>query len=310
MLTSLCLAFFAIGGDDPILDIVELGNGKKLEGIILQVTDDEIILAQGSRNKSIPREKVSNLSGPRQEYPNYILKLQGLLSSSPSAPEVLDLADWCMEHGLPWDANALQHFALVIDPGNEKAHLALGHKKFKDSWKAKLKSGNRIRWESIQEKRLEFSNAWEFKTAHFEVRAAGPLKDTLLACFELEQFYSLFYSLFQKQVGFHELQNPIKVFIYPNLSEFPPQSGIEGAYFDPNNRVLHTFFDEAVAKSLLHEATHALLFYSGRELERRDPEFPGWLDEGLACYLEAGLGNTPGLVEFDESIIAMHRFQA
>ena len=49
MLNLLCALILAAGGDDPVLDIVELTSGKKLEGIILRKTDEEVVLAQGSQ---------------------------------------------------------------------------------------------------------------------------------------------------------------------------------------------------------------------------------------------------------------------
>jgi hypothetical protein len=309
MLNLLCALILAAGGDDPVLDIVELTSGKKLEGIILRKTDEEVVLAQGSRHKTIAQSKISNLSGPRPDYPEYIRRLKELATSTPTAPMANELADWCIEHGYPQDAKMLRYFALVVDPANEKAHTALGHKKYGDDWKAKLKSGTRVRWETIQERRFDFSDSWEIQTSHFEVKAAGPLDDVIFSCMELEQFYSLYYAQFQEKIGFYELQNRIQIYIYPDLESFPPQSGIEAAYFDSSEKILRSFFTSAGPDNLLHEATHALLFSTGRELERRDPEFPGWLDEGLACYFEAGIIKTPGSISFDNTLIEMPRFR-
>jgi len=320
LLTSLLLgaATFAVSAPPPspfpqetASDEITLTSGKKIKGIILSISDDEVVIGNGSKRKSYSRDKVADITGPRAAFPKYIQKLNNLFTAGITAKEANQLASWCSENGLHRDVDFLHYAALVAEPDNEVAHQSLGHTQAKSGWQARTRQGARISWDRWVKRREDFSDGWEIATSHFDITAGGTMAATVVAAAELEQLYATFYEQFQAAAGFYELQEPIKVNIYPDRKAYPPLSNNADAYWDNDSRILVTYFDEAGSASrLLHEACHALMDMSARELGRKQASFPGWLMEGLACWMETTLSGRAGALMFDPAKLNLDYFKA
>lgn len=294
----LCLAILA--GGDPPLDTIHLVKGKPLTGVILRMDAEELVLAQGTRTRTIKLADVQAVEGPRVAYRDYVDKLRQLCADpAASAAAANELAAWAEEHGLLRDTDALRLRALALDPADATAHEALGHTRRGEDWVVQVGNGGRTTWDKLLERCRDMQEPWEFSTFHFDVTAAGDLKQILDAAAELEETYAAFFELFQHGVGFHEVQAPIPVFLSPDRENFPSQSNFLDAYFHVETRSLRSYFSEGRASRLVHEGVHAVMYYAARELERKDPQLPGWLEEGLASYLDASLRGTPGALALD-----------
>ncbi len=309
MLAALLLLTAAFGGDPPP-DTLHLARGKKVTGVILRVDADEVTIAQGSRTKTYPVSKIQAMEGPRVIYPDYVQKLREHFGDpEASADDAVALAEWCQENGLARDTDFLYLRALCLEADHEPAREALGHSRRGDGWVVKIGNGGKTTWEKLLKRRTDMKDAWELTSFHFEVQAAGALPEILESMAEMEQVYAAYFELFQGEVGFHEVQAAIPVFLYPGRDGFPSQSNFLDAYFDRSARSLRSYFSEGVASRLQHETVHAVMYYTAREWEKKEPNLPGWLEEGLATYIDASLDGPPGSLTLEPGMLDEQSFR-
>ena len=294
------LALFAptTGVDDPPEmpeDVVTLAKGRPAKGILLRNDSSGIWLGQKSKVKHYEVSEVVELTGPRASYPEYIEKMRAEFNEQPDAERCVAMAEWCKERGLVRDANLYYWRALLDNPTDDAAHEGLGHKKSRGVYRIPVKGHGKMSVTELREHRAsEFDECWKLTTTHFDVEAAGDLPDVLAACADLEMVYLSFYQEFQETVGFWDLREPLRIRIYPTLDDMPPASGTVEAYFHTGTRTVYTYFRDGVARELVHEGVHAILYGAVREFARNDPATPGWLGEGIAEYMEHHLIGNPG----------------
>jgi len=302
-LALLCLiaALLPTGPDEVenAPDVVQLQKGRPLEGVILRNDHTGVWLAQKSKVKQYDLTDIESMQGPRVVFPEYLEKMRTEFNLQPDADRCVELAQWCEEQGLHRDAAIYYWRALIDNPTHDAAHAGLGHKKSRGVYRMPVKGHGKLSVTELRELRAEdFDEAWEITTSHFLVEAAGDLPDVLSACADLEMVYSAFFAAFQETVGFWELREPLRIRIYPNKDAMPPASGTVDAYFHDSSRTVYTYFRDGVAQALTHEGSHAILYGAVREFARNDPALPGWLDEGIAEYMEHHLIGNPGDREF------------
>lgn len=286
------------GVDDPPEmpeDVLHFDRGRPAKGVILRNDSSGIWLGQKSKVKRFDVSEVVEMEGPRASYAEYLGKMREEFNQSPDADRCVEMAKWCEEHGLLRDASLYYWRALLDNPTHEEANEALDHKKSRGLYRIPVKGHGRMSMQELREHRAaDFDDCWKLSTMHFDVEAAGDLPDVLAACSDLEAVYAAFYEAFQETVGFWELREPLRIRIYPTLDDMPPASGTVEAYFHPSTRTVYTYFKDGVAQELVHEAIHAILYGAVREFARNDPATPGWLDEGIAEYMEHHLIGNPG----------------
>ncbi len=300
---------------DPISDLPDTLyrlRGKELSGIILRTDPDQntVWFAQATKVKEYSLDSIRGLSGPRVVYPEFAKRLHRLFGSTAEAKDALQLAKWCEENGLLRDLKFLRLWALVLDPANQEAHQALGHKMVNGRWMVRFGNGGRSDWPSYLTRHLQDDDPWEVRTSHFFLRAAGPLGDVIQACADLEATYAAFFRFFQNRIGFFEVREEIPVYVYSSRSAFPPLSNNLDTYFHEETRSVRSYFSDGRPVNLYHETTHALVYFTTRELSRRDPDTPGWLDEGLAQYMANSLFGRPGAPDFQPGRIDAILFRA
>ncbi|KAA3608956.1 MAG: hypothetical protein DWQ01_10250 [Planctomycetota bacterium] len=285
-------------------------NKRKVSGVLLRSTEDTLWIGKGTRVMELDAEKVRERSGPRVVYPQYISRLYEDYSKGANAERSLALVDWCRENGLTRDLRFHYLRALVDDPDNEVAHQALGHRRLRGRWRGKVGNGRSISWQELQEYHMDVATPWEIDTFHFHVRGAGRLIEVLNACADLEHLYRAYFQTFQESVGFYELQKPIEVLIYPDADSFPEQANTLDAYWDPSGRQLYTYFRDGKASLLRREGTIAILHATVREHARDEPDLPGWIEEGIAAYMEACMEGPPGSSSFNPDRVNFELFEA
>ncbi|HEX9793651.1 MAG TPA: DUF1570 domain-containing protein [Planctomycetota bacterium] len=293
------LAVLSGGEPEDPPDTVLLVGGKELQGVVLRETSSTLALRFERRDLEIPIEEVRTWSGPRRSRRDYLPRLHAAFRRPPDAGLDRKLAAWCTANGLLRDARVHWWRALLADPRSAAAHRALGHRPQGEEWLLPVEGRG---WRSFEEARAlhrEENRPWGIPSAHFRVRGSGELEDLLAASAELELLYAAYYDRYQLGAGFPELLAPIAVEIHASADSFPRLSGTVDAYYSPATATVHSYFFGGRASQLLHEAMHAIQDRGARQMLRGDPSMPGWLVEGLACYMAASFDDAPGAPRFE-----------
>ncbi|MCH2112270.1 MAG: hypothetical protein MK213_05370 [Planctomycetes bacterium] len=307
LITTLCLLLPFQNESNP--DTITLTSGKEIQGLILHMDDEELILGQGTRQKTYKLSKIESIEGPRTQYSEYIQRLHDLFAGTATPEGAQEFAAWCNAEGYPKDAQLAQWLTLALDPEHSKAHESLGHRGKPGAWTVSFGNGKKASYSNYLKRHLEFKHAWEFQTAHFDFRIAGNLKESVVACFEMEQLHAAVNDLFKEQVGYHELREPIKVHVYPDVASFPPLSNFVDAYWEPGIRTIYSYFSGGRPSSWYHVGAQAVMAETSRAMDRKEPNFPGWLTEGVGLWIQTVLDGPPGAPNLDPARIDYPRFR-
>ena len=286
LLPCLFLALALPAGDvEPELDTVELHDGRELEGRVVFEDEDKLVLRVRSREQEIDKDEVSAVRAAIRELPkalDEVARLQpGKLIAHHALAEMFDGLN------LPYEARLMDW--LIVDqwPDDELAHERLDNRRKGKGW-AVRHSG---RWVKLEDRKAkdDWKDAWELRSTHFKVRSNLPLRRAVMTTLDLERAYQAFYGLLGDELELWEITEPIEADLHASASSFPESFGSGRSYFLPSERRLYVnasggTYDNAA----VHEATHALLFFSAVHTRSGRGDIPGWLDEGLAEYMQAG----------------------
>lgn len=112
-------------------DVLELRDGRVIEGVVQLRTADALVLSRFG-TASIPRDQiVRHIKGPSvdQQVQDHLAKLD-----IDDAEGRIGLAKWLSELGRPTEAQALARAVLERDPEHAGAHRLLGHERFRGRW--------------------------------------------------------------------------------------------------------------------------------------------------------------------------------
>jgi len=266
-------------------DVVEFANGRRLKGRVVYENEESLIMRIGSRDKVYDKEKVRTVDAVRDKLPRALELIDSLPYGSVGLH--LDAARELETLGLPREARLLYWRVLGFDPDEATAHEGIGSKRSANRW---LVPGSKRR--TTLEKRkassVDWGDAWEFETTHFRLRSNLPLDASLTACFDLERIYRAFYAGFGEDFLLHEVVEPMEVSLHADRRSYPELTSHLGGYFSPASNRLYIDASSGLARPLLaHEVTHQLLFNTAYRTRKRAGHIPGWLDEGLAQYMQA-----------------------
>jgi hypothetical protein len=285
-----CVASLAAGTTlaqelDLSPDVVELTSGRRIKGRVVFQDDEGVTMRIGSREKVYDREKVVSVEAITDKLPRAL----DLIDSLPygSVGLHLDAAGELADLGLPREARLLYWRVLGFDPEERRAHEGLGSRRSSNRWL--VPGGKRATTlEKLKVKSADWGGAWEFETTHFRLRSNLPLETALTACLDLERIYRGFYATFGAAFELHEVIEPMEVSIHADRSSYPELSSHLGGYFSPADNRLYMDASSGLERPLLaHEVTHQLLFNTAYRTRKRSGHIPGWLDEGLAQYMQA-----------------------
>jgi hypothetical protein len=280
----LAVAPLAAQTTDP-RDVVVLNTGKELRGRVVRESDKEVVLRVGSVDRTLARKDVRSVDSVATKHRALIQTWLETKVDDPKA--LLDLAD---RAGLPYEARLFRWYALRLRPDDAAIHKALGNRQVQSDWLVKL--GNReAKFRDADAAGKDFANAWELRSEHFAIRCAAGLQaalDTLLA---LECHYHTFHDRFDKVLDLLELVEPIDVRLYRDRAQMPNLSNNVGAYFSESEPALFTCWEDGRAFAIMHESTHALLYWHFVRAAGSRGELPAWLNEGWAEYMD-GLYDT------------------
>lgn len=181
----------------------------------------------------------------------------------------------------------------------------------------KYNAGERFyrRWmvaEKENEIRRDFNNAWEVRTEHFLVRTNYSLERGVEIANRLEEYHDF---LTNTLVGFFQSKEQLQklfssassvrraakkpphvVHYYRTRDEYiaklqprVPGIGVSTGYYDHGERISHFYNTEEAADdtTLIHEATHQIMYESTPKQRHISPRSDFWVTEGIACYMES-----------------------
>jgi len=302
LVALLCL----VTGDvtEPGPDRVVLANGREHEGVVVYEDGEQLVLRVNSRNREFEKKKVESVRATIRELPKALERIAAL--DLDKIDEVLALAKDLEGLNLPREARLLYWRVLTLDPSQEEANLALGHRKRQKSWVIPAE-GRWYKLENLTDVRQDWGSAWEFETTHYKLRTNLPLAAALTIAIDLERFYFGFYAILGPGLRLHHVTEPMEVWIHADQASYPmgPRPGV---YVSRDARLYVNAAGGFSRSTMIHEGTHELLDFTARRALPGKGKIPGWLDEGLAVYMQTCAGGPAGKLEVVPGGVARDRF--
>jgi hypothetical protein len=260
-----------------------------------------------SRERRIPIDQVVSVRTAAQTLEEVLDRHERLPAGDAGAQ--VELARFCQERSLPGEAEVLALAALCDDPGNEEAHVLLGHAKRQAGWSVK-RGSQFVLFEKLLPARADLRDPWKLETTHYSLLTNLSLRDAVATSLDLERTYRAFHVLLGAGVELREVYTSLGVGVYGDSRSFPEGLIRRPAYFDSaSGQVLVNAAEVEPRRAIVHEVTHQFLFATAEGTRAGRGEVPGWLDEGLAEYMAWSLQGAPGRAWFEFGAIAEHHFE-
>jgi len=292
---------------EPAPDLVERKDGRSLEGIVVYEDDEQLVLRVKSVEKEVPQGEIASVRAALRELPKALEEI-GKLGRTDVRSHLLVAAD-LEKRNLPLEARLAYWRVLLVDPDNEPANLALGHRKRQKSWVSEHE-GHWWKLDELQRRRqADFGDAWELSTTHYLVRTDLPLAQAIDCALDLERLFLGFYRAFGPGMQLRAVTERMTASIHATTSSYPQIGGGRGGYYVPSEGTLYLNAAGGLDRTtLVHEGTHQLVDYSARRMRPGKGKIPGWLDEGLAQYMEAAMTGKPGELVIVPGRLDLRRF--
>lgn len=265
-------------------DKVILVGGKVLQGRILLVSNEHVVLREGSVDRTFPRKVVQSIESVAVRHRELLAAWQNV--NVANADDLLAIAARADLDGLPYEARLLRFYALLARPADPAIHKALGNRAQGAKFQVEI-GGHWVLFEAADALGVDFSNAWQLRSEHFAIRCAAGLRTGLDTLMDLEGFYWLFHELFGSELQLLELTEPLEVRLYRQRDQMPNLSDNVSAYFSVSEIAMYTCVENGRPHALFHEGTHALLYCFFVRATKSRGVLPAWLDEGWAEYMDA-----------------------
>ena len=301
------LAVFLLASVASPQDTVELEGGKKLEGRVVYEDDEVLVLRSGSRDREIDVADVVAVDSVARKLAGFLAVTEGVAASDTARN--LTLAAQASAVGLDGEARLFWWRVLVVDPDHAEANRGLGHVRRGSRWLVP-DGGRRLPLDRLGERRVDWGEAWELETTHYVLRTNLDLGSALAAALELERFYRTFFATFARPLRLYEVEEPMDVHVHADAASYP-ESGNEGGYFAPAENIARVDASRGLhVGTLIHEATHQLIHNTAERERAYSGSIPGWLDEGLAEYMEASIRGSVGATTVEVGAVNGAHFRA
>ena len=287
-------------------DVVQLKDGKELHGRVVYEDTRFLILRKGSRDTQIDVNEIQHVESLSR---NLDALLDNTTRTQPwSVSDNELLAAQAQESGLEGEAALFWWRVLAIEPGNEAAHRALGHKKRGSGWGIPLDSRT-----VAQDKRVELArdwgSAWEFHTLHYHLRTNLALEIALDLALDLERYYQGVFDLFAGELQLFDVCKPMNVCVYADRASYP-ETAAEAGHYDAADDTVHVDASQGfIWEVLAHEGAHQLLYDTAVRERSNSGAIPAWLDEGLAEYIAGCVGGYPWKLKLEPGRALPRHFQ-
>ncbi len=281
-------------------DSVQLMKSRRpLEGRIVSIDKDRIVLREKSRLRVIERSEVQEFTSINEELAAVMPELKEVTTAVQS--EGLEaLAKTCEERGLHGEARLVWWSLLRIEPENEAAHEALGNRQSKGNWQARLTN----RWWTMDKVRTEepkWRDGYELFTTHFDIRSNLPWFETVRAAVMAEEMYVCFYQSIGDEFDMYWPSRRMRLDLH---GDHTYDGGADlRATVDLEARRVSFDFEEGFQPWLFSRHLSELLIgEAGWEQGEGRSNLPTWLVIGMEESLQAilGLGDSnAGKIDFN-----------
>lgn len=269
------------------LDELVLRSGEALRGRVLWQDERVVLLEQEGAQRELPRAQVQSVLTLEDRVGEVLDRLESLEPSE--LEQEVELAERARELGLVGEADVLLLRVVLRDATHERARELLGHKRVGSAWRARFES-EWLPLTLVARKRMTWSDAWQFDTAHYSLRTNLDLPQALEVALDLEIAYRAFHEVLGRPLGLHHVGARLQAEVHSDRASLPAFDDDLQGWFDWDANRLVVDASARLDRSLLfHEATHQLLFNTHPGMRAGTLRLPAWLDEGLAEFLQAGL---------------------
>ncbi|TAJ20605.1 MAG: DUF1570 domain-containing protein [Planctomycetota bacterium] len=287
----------ALGASDPAPDRVELVDGSVVAGRVVFEDEKRIVVRVRSKERVYALAQIRSVRALERSLRELLAKTADGLPQSAEAR--IALAELARERGLDGEAELLWWSVLALDPEQRDAHLALGHRDAKSGWQYPSERG----WQpfaSARDAHVAWSDAWVWRTLHYELRANLALEDGLALALDLERLRAAFQVGFGQQLELRASEDRMLAHVHADAKSFPEPGAKRSAYYDDSERVLRVNAAEGLHReTVFHEATHQLLHLTAEYGPQAKGVIPAWLDEGLAEFMAVAAAGPPGGAHFE-----------
>lgn len=298
-IVSLVTTHVAVADDfaQPVDSITLKKRGKVIEGRIVLVDDEKIVLRVKSKHKEYEREDVDSYIWAEEKHAELLPRLfKGLTGGS--ASDMRTLAEEFTAGGLAGEAQLAYWLALVKDSTDEVSHKALGHSKKGKRWRVRI-DGKWIFWEHLSEKTAEWGSCWIFSSAHFDLRTNLALDEALHGLIQTEMVFRYFFDHYGSELGLLSPTRRAELHVHADEKSHPGGSRIQSEFSSGDVRVTLDAHLGFRTGDMLLSLTEMFLYEASFEAGTRSA-LPAWVSLGLSRNFSAALNlHTIGATEID-----------
>ena len=111
-----CLAFVVVASQGLGADVVHLKNGRSMEGIVIEETQEEVLIKLAFGEIGLPRASVERIERGESALAEYLERRAELVAGNARAAEWLQLAAWAESEGLDHSSREAALRAARLDP--------------------------------------------------------------------------------------------------------------------------------------------------------------------------------------------------
>ena len=343
MLLSPLLALLAALSDRPAdtRDAITLTNGKRIEGRIVQVHDEEFVYIREAGRREPVRQARDRIATVEPLVRERLAEWLDLRRPQDSAQDRWVLAQRARSMGLTAMARIQAYDALCEDPTIEAAHLFVGNRMRRDRWEwsldttgersAKGKSVKYVDADEFEERFSDWSHPLVLESENYRLETNTSLRKAVNLLFDLERTYCGWMQHFGERLNAAELpwdprqRMVVAVFKsstagytqYFSRERLPYYSASTEQVIADSPNVVFTYFQrpaDARPREFFDLALQQLLFTTmGLGHKKAAPpntelnHWAHWIELGFSAWAAEHIDGAPGYATFPEPVPGVAR---
>ncbi len=293
----------SVRGDEfpaPVDTITLKKRGKVIEGRIVRIDDDVIVIRQKSKHKEYEREDVESYVWAEEQHAKLYPRLRDAVDAS--SEDLQAMAEEFEAAGLLGEAELTHWMVLDQDPSNVISHEALGHRKKGKTWRAQIDK-KWVRWDDLRERTADWGTAWELHTTHYDLRTNLPLTAALRCALDAETIFRHFYDHYGKELGLAVPTMRQELHVHGDDASYPGGGAVISMFLSSQQRVTFNAHEGYWAGDLIQRMVQQYFFASSFEMGKRSA-LPSFVSMGIYRNFAAMLNlvdRDSGALSFDPS---------